>query len=89
MQAMGFGIPNPNGAFYVFAKIPDDLIQDDTKFCYDLVRTSAVAVIPGGGFGPGGEGHIRLSYAASMANLTEAMRRLQTYVDQYRAAHHA
>lgn len=89
MSAMGFGIPNPNGAFYVFAKIPADLIQDDTEFCYDLVRKNAVALIPGGGFGPGGEGHVRLSYAASMDNLTKAMRRLQEYVDDYRATHTA
>ncbi|WP_127848963.1 aminotransferase class I/II-fold pyridoxal phosphate-dependent enzyme [Lacticaseibacillus hulanensis] len=64
MTKMGFSIPQPNGAFYVFAKIPAGCIQDDTEFCYDLLRKNKLAVIAGGGFGPGGEAHIRVSYAA-------------------------
>jgi aminotransferase len=80
MTKMGFSIPQPNGAFYVFAKIPAGCIQDDTEFCYDLLRKNKLAVIAGGGFGPGGEAHIRVSYAASMATLREAMKRMGAYV---------
>ncbi|WP_155287085.1 aminotransferase class I/II-fold pyridoxal phosphate-dependent enzyme [Lacticaseibacillus zhaodongensis] len=84
MTAMGFEIPEPTGAFYVFAKIPEGCIQDDTEFCYDLLRKNKLAVIVGGGFGPGGEAHVRVSYAASMENLHEAMKRLKAYVDANR-----
>lgn len=80
MTKMGFAIPEPNGAFYVFAKIPAGCIQDDTEFCYDLLRKNKLAVIAGSGFGPGGEAHVRISYAASMATLQEAMKRLGAYV---------
>jgi aminotransferase len=80
MTKMGFSIPEPNGAFYVFAKIPEGCIQDDTEFCYDLLRKNKLAVIAGGGFGPGGEAHVRISYAASMDTLKEAMKRLAAYV---------
>lgn len=84
MTKLGFQIPEPTGAFYVFAKIPAGCIQDDSEFCYDLLRKNKLAVIAGGGFGPGGESHIRVSYAASMADLHEAMSRLSAYVQANR-----
>lgn len=84
MTDLGFEIPEPTGAFYVFAKIPEGCIQDDTEFCYDLLRKNKLAVIAGGGFGPGGEAHIRVSYAASMDDLHEAMRRMAAYVKENR-----
>lgn len=80
MRDMGFTIAQPNGAFYVFAKIPAGCIQDDEKFCYDLLEKNKLALIAGAGFGPGGEGHVRVSYAASMDTLKEAMKRLRAYV---------
>ena len=80
MTALGFQIPKPDGAFYIFAKIPTGYIQDDFEFSRDLAHKSKLAVIPGASFGPGGEGYIRLSYAASLANLQEAMTRLTQYM---------
>ncbi|MDI6552871.1 aminotransferase class I/II-fold pyridoxal phosphate-dependent enzyme [Leuconostoc falkenbergense] len=79
MKALGFEMATPNGAFYIFAKIPETLNQDDVAFAYDLVDQEKLAVVPGSGFGPGGEGYVRLSYAASMAMLTDAMDRLSSY----------
>jgi len=79
MTALGFEMATPSGAFYIFAKIPENLNQDDVAFAYDLVDQEKLAVVPGSGFGPGGEGYIRLSYAASMAMLTDAMARLSSY----------
>lgn len=78
----GFTCASPNGAFYLFAKIPATLEQDSWKFCYDLANKAKVAVIPGASFGPGGEGYVRLSYAASTADLNKAIERIQTYVDE-------
>ncbi|WP_407895014.1 aminotransferase class I/II-fold pyridoxal phosphate-dependent enzyme [Lacticaseibacillus sp. N501-2] len=86
MTKMGFGVPNPNGAFYVFAKIPAGYIQDGNDFCDDLLYKNKLALIAGNGFGPGGEHYVRLSYAASMADLTEAMKRLQAYIDENKPA---
>ena len=76
---LGFSYAKPTGAFYLFMKIPEDMEQDSFKFCYDLADKVKLAVIAGASFGPGGEGYVRLSYAASMADLHEAVNRLLQY----------
>ncbi|MFT8394132.1 MAG: aminotransferase class I/II-fold pyridoxal phosphate-dependent enzyme [Liquorilactobacillus ghanensis] len=81
MNECGFTCAKPQGAFYLFAKIPAGLIQDDKKFIYDLAEKAKVAVISGSSFGPGGAGYIRISYAASMDDIKEAMRRVKKYVN--------
>lgn len=80
LNALGFEIARPNGAFYIFAKIPEGQIQDSMKFCVDLAQHSHLSVIPGIAFGKEGEGYIRISYAASMEKLEEAMRRMENYI---------
>ncbi|WEV54759.1 aminotransferase class I/II-fold pyridoxal phosphate-dependent enzyme [Leuconostocaceae bacterium ESL0723] len=82
---LGFEIPKPDGAFYIFAKIPADLDQDDLAFSRDLAKQNKLAFVPGSFFGPGGESYVRLSYAASMDNLKEAVKRLTAYVEDQRA----
>lgn len=76
----GFTCPNPNGAFYVFAKIPEGLNQNSEAFCYELAKEAKVALIPGSYFLPGGEGYVRISYAASEENFKKAVERIQKYV---------
>lgn len=80
LQKLGFTCPKPNGAFYLFAKIPSGYIQDSMDFCLDLAKKGKVAFIPGDSFGPGGEGYVRISYAASMATLITAMEKLAEYM---------
>ncbi|GAY72329.1 aromatic amino acid aminotransferase gamma [Lentilactobacillus kosonis] len=75
----GFDCPNPKGAFYIFAKIPASMNQNSVDFCYELAENAKVAVIPGATFGPGGEGYVRISYAASEADLREAVNRIKAY----------
>ena len=80
MTALGFGIIKPDGAFYIFAKIPADYNQDSFAFLKDFAQKKAVAFIPGAAFGQYGEGYVRLSYAASMETIREAMKRLEEYM---------
>ncbi|MCI1975166.1 MAG: aminotransferase class I/II-fold pyridoxal phosphate-dependent enzyme [Limosilactobacillus sp.] len=80
MKAMGFEIAVPDGAFYIFAKIPDVFGNDDFGFARQLAHQAKVGVIPGQAFGPGGEGHIRLSYAASDDEIEEVIKRLKTFM---------
>ncbi len=68
--------------FIFFAKIPEKFEQDDTKFARDLAQKNQLAVVPGSSFGPGGEGYVRLSYAASMSKLQDAMNRLTKYMNE-------
>lgn len=80
MTKLGFEVARPSGAFYIFAKIPAGYEQDSMAFCIDLAEKNQLAIIPGIAFGPEGEGYVRISYAASMENLVEAMNRLATYL---------
>ena len=80
MTALGFEIIKPDGAFYIFAKIPAGYDQDSFAFLKDFAYKKAVAFIPGAAFGRYGEGYVRLSYAASMETIREAMRRLEEYM---------
>ncbi|WP_270309599.1 aminotransferase class I/II-fold pyridoxal phosphate-dependent enzyme [Weissella confusa] len=82
MRRAGFKVMNPDGAFYVYAGIPETHNTNDREFALALAENAAVAVIPGSVFGPGGEGYIRLSYATSDAQLQEAMARIQNYMQQ-------
>lgn len=84
MSALGFKIIEPDGAFYIFAKIPAELEQDSFKFAVDFAKENAVAIIPGIAFGQYGEGFVRLSYAASMDVIEQAMARLTDYVTKKR-----
>ena len=80
MTDLGFEIIKPDGAFYIFAKIPADYNQDSFAFLKDFAHKKAVAFIPGVAFGQYGEGYVRLSYAASMETIREAMKRLEEYM---------
>ena len=88
MTELGFKIIKPDGAFYIFAKIPADYNQDSFAFLKDFAQKKAVAFIPGAAFGQYGEGYVRLSYAASMDTIKEAMKRLKEYMEEYAEIHH-
>lgn len=88
MTELGFKIIKPNGAFYIFAKIPADYNQDSFAFLKDFAQKKAVAFIPGAAFGQYGEGYVRLSYAASMDTIKGAMKRLKEYMEEYAEIHH-
>ncbi|VDG23278.1 aminotransferase class I/II-fold pyridoxal phosphate-dependent enzyme [Lactiplantibacillus mudanjiangensis] len=80
LTKLGFESAKPEGAFYLFSKIPAGLPQDSMAFCRELAHDARVALIPGSSFGPGGEGYVRISYAASMADLQTAVERIGQYV---------
>lgn len=70
-REMGVDLTEPDGAFYLFPRVGDgDLVASK------LARAGVITV-PGSAFGEGGREHIRISYAASRANLEEALRRMK------------
>ncbi|MRN07119.1 aminotransferase class I/II-fold pyridoxal phosphate-dependent enzyme [Lactobacillus sp. 0.1XD8-4] len=79
LTAMGFKCTQPMGAFYIFAKIPPFLDQDDSKLIYQLANEAKVAVTAGSNFGKGGEGYLRFSYATSLDQIKEGMDRLARF----------
>jgi aminotransferase len=81
----GFKTASADGAFYLFAKIPAGCVQDSWTFVRSLAQQAKVALIPGVSFGPGGEGYVRISYAASMKQLQRAAAAIKQYVAQHSA----
>ena len=81
LNKMGMETVKPEGAFYIFAKIPEKYGKDDMKFALDLAFDKKVGLTPGSAFGPGGDGYVRMSYASSDENLHEAMKRLAEFLN--------
>ncbi|BDR60545.1 aminotransferase class I/II-fold pyridoxal phosphate-dependent enzyme [Lactobacillus xylocopicola] len=82
LEQNGFEMAVPEGAFYIFAKIPSAFGSDDVAFANDLATKAKVGVVPGSYFGAGGQGYVRLSYASSEEKLQTAVDRITNYVKQ-------
>jgi len=63
----------PRGAFYLFVPSP---VCDTLTFAKTLATDAAVLVIPGIAFGTNGEGFVRISYAASVADVSTGIERI-------------
>jgi aspartate/methionine/tyrosine aminotransferase len=80
LRALGFGLASePNGAFYAFANAKR-FSADSYAFAFEILERAKVCVAPGVGFGRNGEGYLRFSYASSMENIEEALRRLKGFL---------
>lgn len=73
----------PYGAFYVFPCIKEFGMTSE-EFATRFLDEQNVATVPGNAFGDSGEGYLRISYAYSIENLKEAMRRLEIFVNKLR-----
>ena len=82
LTKLGFECAKPQGAFYIFAKIPEGFDQDDNQFIYELVDKAHVAVSAGSSFSEGGQGYIRFSYAVAMDQIKEGLKRLEKFVKE-------
>lgn len=81
LNQIGLATFEPRGAFYAFPEIRRTGLTSE-QFCEELLRKEHVAVVPGNAFGACGEGYVRLAYAASMANLEEALTRIERFVER-------
>ena len=79
---MGLSCFEPYGAFYVFPCIKRTGMTSE-EFCNKLLEEEKVAVVPGNAFGESGEGFIRCSYAYSIENIEEALKRIARFVEKY------
>src|SRR6202521_4504485 len=74
----GVTVPTPDGAFYVFPRIEG--LTDSFAFCKRLLEETRVGLAPGVAFGAGGEGSVRICYAAERSILEPAMERLGEFL---------
>jgi len=84
-QIPGFRCAVPGGAFYAFANITGTGI-DSKELADFLLNEAGVSCLDGGCFGEYGKGYIRFSYANSLANLNEAVARIQKVSERWVAA---
>ena len=83
LQKLGFQIKvPPTGAFYVFVNAKH-LSTDSYRLAFDILEKAKVGVTPGIDFGENGEGFLRLSYANSIENIEEGLKRLEIYLKEY------
>ena len=80
LRELGFKVPvTPDGAFYVYADC-SALSDDADMLTRDILNQTGVVLVPGLDFGPHtARNYIRVSYATSMSELEEAVRRLRDY----------
>ena len=79
----GFKCAEPGGAFYAYPNISavfEKGIKDSVDFSVQLLEKKQVAVVPGVAFGT--TDHVRMSYAASMADLERALDRIESFVKE-------
>jgi aspartate/methionine/tyrosine aminotransferase len=74
----GVTVPEPEGAFYLFPRIEG--VTDSFDFCRQLLEETHVGLAPGVAFGEGGEGSVRICYAAEREVLQPAMERLVLFL---------
>ncbi len=77
---MGLSCFEPRGTFYCFPSIQSTGLSSE-EFCERLLKAEHVAVVPGNAFGASGEGFIRCSYASSMENIKEALKRIERFIN--------
>ena len=77
---IGLACHEPGGAFYAFPSIQSTGLTSQ-EFAEKLLLQEGVAVVPGDVFGVSGEGHIRCSYASSLDQLQEAVKRIKRFID--------
>jgi aspartate/methionine/tyrosine aminotransferase len=81
LRALGFEIPvTPQGAFYIYADAAH-LTDDSEAFCTRLLEEAGVAITPGKDFGRHrATQHVRFSYANTLDNLREGVRRIERFL---------
>ena len=73
----GATMVQPEGAFYIFFRIPG-ITDNDQKFCQELLKHAKLALVPGCCFGK--KGYVRLSYANSTHNIKKAISRIEKFI---------
>lgn len=80
VREMGFGLPvEPEGAFYMLVNAKH-LLDSSYKLAFEILENAGVGVTPGIDFGENAEGYLRFSYANSLDNIKEGLRRLEEYL---------
>lgn len=75
LRKAGWNVPLPPSTFYLWTAVPDG--RDSMAFCAYLLKEAGIVCTPGIGFGPHGEGFVRMSMTVPEARLDEAVSRIE------------
>ncbi len=79
LNSMGLDCIKPQGAFYAFPSVRNTGLSS-MDFCRKLLQEQKVAIVPGTAFGKSVEDYVRISYASSMDQLKEALKRMDIFL---------
>jgi len=85
LEAAGWAVPRPSMALYLWLPLPEAARQRGLsceEVCAALLAATGVCLTPGRGFGPGGEGWLRLALVHPLATLEEAAARMGGWLAQ-------
>ena len=78
LERMGWDMPRPKGTMFAWAPIPEPYSEmGSVEFASKLVRDAEVALSPGVGFGPGGDGFVRFALIENEQRIGQAVRNLR------------
>lgn len=78
LQAIGLPVEAPKGTIYIWAPVPEG--ETSASFTQKMIEDAAVVMSPGTGFGPTGEGFVRMSLTVEDDRLDEAAERIAALV---------
>jgi alanine-synthesizing transaminase len=85
LDRIGWHIEKPRGTMFVWAPIPEPYRElGSLEFAVKLTREAHVAVSPGVGFGPGGEGHVRFALVENEQRIGQAVRGIRHALPELR-----
>tara|TARA_Y100001936_G_C16080489_1_gene677383 strand:- start:2918 stop:3538 length:621 start_codon:yes stop_codon:yes gene_type:complete len=83
LDRIGWQVEPPKGTMFVWAPIPEPYREmGSVSFCQHLVESSNVALSPGVGFGPGGEGYVRFALVENEHRIRQAITQLGNGLEQ-------
>ncbi len=75
LRSLGWNPPSPRATLYIWMPTPNG--QSSVEFAADVLERTGVVITPGIGYGPSGEGYVRISLTTPDARLDEALARIR------------
>ena len=78
LRKIGWEVETPRASMFVWAKVSDKHLagQSTLDFCFRLLEEADVAIAPGAGFGPNGEGYVRIALVENELRIKQAIRQI-------------
>lgn len=83
LSKIGWDVPVPKATMYLWAELPEHLRKEGSlAFAERLIKETGIAVAPGIGFGPYGEGFVRMALVTHDKRFHDVLLRLKKFLKQ-------